>query len=615
MRSSATSDGRPDNDQPGMFSTNILSDALTRRSVLKRSVGLGVLFTGISGLIAACGGDDDDDDDAATEESSDGAATTEAATEAETEEEETAEESASETEAEAETETETEEAAETEASTETEAAEETGTEEASSGDQPRGGKLVFGVNNNTDTLDPDFGSRLTDRYLMYLIYNTMVGYDVDFSIIPDLAESWDIDEPGTTINFYIREGVTFHDGTVCDANAVKRVFDRRLDPEVNSFQRSLLDVAVTAVEATDDLTVQFQLSTPFRPILAALGERPGAVQSPDALEELGEDFGRNPVGSGPFKFVEWVDDSYMLLEAYEDYWDEGMPLVDAIEIRHIPEDQVKLTALRTGEIHVADQIDPTLVSTIEGDENIEIQSIKAGRVVGLRWWIDEPPFDNHDLRKAFAYATDRQEVTDVIYGGAGGPGTHPIGGGWSYDASLEEDSISFDLDKAKEHLEASGAAGQTFTLNVSNTTDQLDLGQLLKSQYEKMDVTIELAPQNPADLNTLSQERKINWIISSWAPRADPDGLLRLLWHTEGARNMGSGSAELDQKLDEAAAIYDTDEAAPLYQEIERMIVDEVSMLFIWRSEEFAACRSNVTNFVMHPDLILRLREYGLSGE
>jgi peptide/nickel transport system substrate-binding protein len=479
----------------------------------------------------------------------------------------------------------------------------------------QGGTLVYARNLDAKTLDPHFSAQFSERYALYLIYDTLVGYDKDFNIVPELASSWDIAEDGLTITFTLRAGVMFHDGTPCDAAAVKWNFERVLNPDVNSPMRGQLAEAIESVEAPDSTTVRLNLKKAWRPILASLGERPGFIVSPTAAEQFGEELGRNPVGSGPFKFVEWVDDSHIALERNETYRDPDKPYLDRIEIRHVPEAQVQLTMVRTGEAHLIDAVPPSLLAALGDAADTVVEEIQSARFTGTHADVDKPPFDNPDLRKAIAYATDREEIRQVIYAGTGRVATHPLGGGWAYDPSLDGVYYPHDLDKAGEHLAAAGYAGESLTLTASNTQADQQLAQLLQAQFEAAGLTVKIETVNAADAFTLVKEDKTNWTLTNWAPRADPDGLLRILWHSQGFQNStGYNNPEVDRILDEAATIYDTEEAATLYHDVERIITEDASYIFhVWPSV-FAVRRQELQNFVYHPDLIIRMREFFLTS-
>jgi peptide/nickel transport system substrate-binding protein len=481
--------------------------------------------------------------------------------------------------------------------------------------KPAGGALVYARNMDTKTLDPHFSAQLSERYALYLIYNTLVAYDKDFNIVPDLASAWEIGDEGRSITFHLRPNVKFHDGTDCDAAAVKWNLDRILDPAVNSPLRGQLQPPLEKVEAIDKTTVKLTSGLAWRPLLAALGERPGFIVSPTAAQRSGADFGRNPVGSGPFKFVEWVPDSHISVERFSGYWDPGKPLLDRIDIRHVPDSQVQLGMIRTGEAQLIDSVDPGVLSTLRDAQGVLVEELKSGRFWGTQAHSDSPPFDNADLRKAIAYATDREAVRRVAFSNTGRAASHPLGSGWAYDPRLDSQGYPFDLDKARQFLASSGATGRTLTFTNSNDRLTQNVAQVLQASYQKIGLTVSLESVPAADSFARVKEGTTNWTTTNWAPRADPDGLLRILFHSKGFQNTTHFSnPEVDRLLDQAAGMFDTNQAAEVYHRVEQIVVEEASYTFVVWPSEFAARRTNVQGFVYYPDLILRLRDLSLTA-
>jgi peptide/nickel transport system substrate-binding protein len=486
-------------------------------------------------------------------------------------------------------------------------------EGAAEGEPAYGGTLIYARNIDAKTLDPHFSAQWSERFMLYNIYNTLVSWDTDFNIIPELAQSWEILEDGTGIVFNLVPNAVFHDGTACDATAVKWNLDRILNPDNNSNQRGQLEQAVASVEASDPTTLFIALKKPWRPLLAALGERPGFVVSPTAVENSGDQFALNPVGSGPFKFVEWVPDSHIIVERFEDYWDEGKPYLDRIEMRHVPDTQVAVTMVRTGEAQLTDEVDPPMVEALADATDLHVVNYESWRWNSMQMDVDKPPFDNTDFRQALAYGTDRETVLQLVFGGTGRVMTHPIAGGWAYDPQLDS-LMQYDPAKAQELLASSGVAGQTLTMTTDNTRINTDLVQLLQAQYQELGVNVQIETVDSADYFSLIKDDTIPWGPANWTPRADPDGLLRILWHSTGFQNSnGYNNPEVDRLLDQAAGIYDTAEAAELYHEAERIIVEDASYVFIQAPAEFAVVRNEVGGFVYYPDLVLRLRNMWLN--
>lgn len=485
--------------------------------------------------------------------------------------------------------------------------------QASGGTPVKGGTLVYARNLDAKTLDPHFSAQFSERYVLYLIFNTLVAYDKDFNIVPDLAAKWEIDQTGTTITFNLQPNAKFHDGTACDATAVKWSIDRVMDPKVNSPLAGQL-ATIASVDVVDVATFKITQKQPGRPLLASLGERPGFIVSPTAVQKLGNDFARNPVGSGPFTFGEWVPDSHITVQRFDGYWDAGKPYLDSIQVRHVADSQVQATMIRTGEAQVIDAVPPSLVQVLKGAPNVVIAELQSGRFWGTQCDVDKPPFDNAELRKALAYGVDREEVKNVVFNGTGRVGTHPIGSGWAYDPALDNQYYTYDPEKAKQHLAASGISNPSFTMTVSNTQQDQNLAQLLQAQYQKISIIVKIETVDASQAFAMVKADKINWTTTNWAPRADPDGLLRILWYSTGFQNTtGYKNPELDKLLDQAAQEYDTKQAAQLYHQAEKIIVDNADYVFLHWPSLFAAHSDKVRDFWYTPDLILRLRYLWLS--
>jgi peptide/nickel transport system substrate-binding protein len=478
----------------------------------------------------------------------------------------------------------------------------------------RGGTLRIGWISDSKTLDPHFSVQLGERYAIYMVFNTLVGLDKSFNVVPELARAWQIAPDGKRVTFQLQRGVKFHDGTDFNAEAVKWNVERILNPENKSPQRSQLEPAVAAVTVVDPHTVAFELKKPYAPLLAALAERPGFLVSPTAAKQAGVDFGRRPVGTGPFRFVEWVADSQLVLERFADYWDKGKPYVDKVVFRMVADPTVRLTMVRTGELDITTDVDAKDVPALQSDANLRVSEMKpAARWTALQWRVDKPPFNNKPLRQAFALGIDRNEIKDVLLRGFGEAARGPVVPGlWWFDPSFK--GYGYDPELAKKKLaEAGHPNGFRTKFVVENTPQWIRQAELLQAQLQKINVTLEFESVNPADAYVFIVQQKTNFTHTRWAQRADPHGLLSILFHSKGFQNStGYSNPRVDELLDRAAAIYEPERRKGLYFEAERIITDDVPYVFLNYTAEFAVMSKKVQNWGWIPDLIPRFRELWL---
>jgi peptide/nickel transport system substrate-binding protein len=475
----------------------------------------------------------------------------------------------------------------------------------------RGGTLRIGWTPGAKTLDPHYSVEFPERYACYLIFNTLVALDHGFNVVPELARAWQVSPDGKRVTFQLQRGVKFHDGTDFNAEAVKWNLDRILDPQNKSPQRAPLEPSIAAVTVVDPNTVAIELKKPFAPLLAALAERPGFIVSPTAAKQMGQDFGQHPVGTGPFKFVEWVRDSQVTLERFPDYWEKGKPYLDRVIYRVVPDPTVRLTMVRTGEVDIATDVDAKDIPGIRNETALRISEMKpAARWTALQWRVDEPPFNNKALRQAIALAIDRNELRDVLLRGFGEPARGPVSPGlWWSDPAFQ--GIGLDLELAKKKLaEAGYPNGFRARFVVENTPQWIRQTELLQAQLQRINVSMDVEPVNPADAYTRIVQKKTNWTHTRWAQRADPNGLLYILFHSKGnANTTGYSNPKVDELLDQAAAIYEVERRRPLYYSADRLITEDVPYVFLNYTAEFAVMSRKVQNWVWIPDLIPRFRD------
>jgi peptide/nickel transport system substrate-binding protein len=488
----------------------------------------------------------------------------------------------------------------------------TGGGNASGGKPVRGGAFIYAMNLDIRTLDPCFSTNLSERWIYYAMFDTLVTYDKNFNIQPSLAKSWDIGEK--TVTLHLRDDVRFHDGTPFNAEAAKWNLDRLIDPKTKSPNRGQLSPPLAGTTVVDEFTLQLDLERQWRPVLSALGERPGFMVSPTAAAKGADSFAKNPVGTGPFKFVSFAKDSELKVEKFADYWDVEKIYLDSISFKHVAEESQRVTMIRTGEAHAAQDVTAQIAQTVANDKNVVVEESRSGKWYSIMMDVNVAPFDKKEVRQAVAYATNRDGVKKATYLGKAVPAAGPVGSGWASDSNRTP-MFGYDLDKAKGMITAAGASGAKVDWANSTKTDYQSIAQLVEQDLSAIGLALvsRSVPQTSWYDDVLAD--KVHFTVLNFTPRADVDGLLRLLLHSKGGQNAtGYSNPEIDKMLDEAATIMDPEEAKPHYEKITKIIEEDAPYSWIVYPNYLFPRSAKVGGMQIYPDGITRIKELWLNS-
>ena len=478
-----------------------------------------------------------------------------------------------------------------------------------------GGNLRYAYGLSVSTLDTHYSKELADRDVYYALYSNLVQYGTDFSINPELAKSWTVSADGKAITFNLQQGVKFHNGEDFNASAVKWNFDRLLRTDDPVRLHSTAAFALESVSVVDNDTVTFNMKFPYRPLLSDLGERPGFLLAPNAVEELGGgyaadggDFTRAGVGTGAFQFVEWIPSRHLILERFDGYWDKGKPYLDKITFLDVPDSQVQLAMLRTGEVEVIAGVRALDVPILEANPNTKVVSKVTGRWNGLRMSIDREPWSNRDVRMAIGRAIDRDTLASTYYNGAAVPAFSSEGNSWAFDPSIM--LYEYDIAKAKELLADAGFPnGIDMPLWCSSTASSIELCEVYQAMLGEAGINIDIRVVPSSDSWAMALRRETHFATTSWRARADPHGRLFRIYHKDGPSNIPKfDNPTVTGLLDDAVTKYDPAEAIPLYFDAQRIIAEFGQHIYTVFPLWYAGISSNVQNFELFPDQIQRLR-------
>jgi peptide/nickel transport system substrate-binding protein len=325
----------------------------------------------------------------------------------------------------------------------------------------KGGTLVYATGTDALTLDPQFVTDVPTSRMVMQIHQTLVYPNLEGKTQPVLAESWSVSDDSLTWTFKLRKGVSFHDGTAFNAEAVKYTFDRIKDPEIGSPRKSTAKI-IKEVKVIDEYTVAFLTSKPFAPFLAQLSAYNLAIMSPTAAKKWGKKYSEHPAGTGPFKLESWTPGEKIVMARNEQHWGDKT-LVDKLEVRIVPEDSSRVMLLLSGEVDVIASVPPIMLPRLKKSKDVKIIQKTGFRTIYIGLNNKVKPFDNLKVRQAVAHAINQELIVKGVLGGVG-----TIGGGFESPvipgAHKNLSSYKYDPALAKKMLTEAGYANGFETL-------------------------------------------------------------------------------------------------------------------------------------------------------
>jgi peptide/nickel transport system substrate-binding protein len=476
------------------------------------------------------------------------------------------------------------------------------------GDPVDGGEITVGLEAETNSWLPNEGTfNQPGLTIAHAIYDPLMQRAEDGAVEPYLAESLEPNEDLTQWTLKLREGVLFHDGTPLNAQALKTVFDEYLKAPGSRLAASLAEVE--SMDVVDDLTVQYNLAETNASFPDALITAAGWPFSPTAAKAAGADAGSNPVGTGPFRFVEWQRDSRLVVEKNQDYWQEGLPHLDKITFRPIPDEDTRLSSLRSGDIDVLQSLRQSTILNareLDGVSNYENLGSNAGATTLNT---TRPPFDDVRVRRALAHALDQEQLIAVL-GGAGV--TPPQTQFFSEDSPYWSEEVAdlypaYDPEKAKELYEeyindperSDGLPVGTdlsFSFQCPPDPSLNELSQIIQSFWSELGAEVELRQLEQAAWIQLMLARDYQTGCTRVGGDGDPYITLDNAF-TEGPLNMSAfQDPEIDEQLDILKSTTDLDERKAAVEAIGVVLNEQAVHTYIGGTLTVLAAREAVKN-------------------
>ncbi|HEU0113272.1 MAG TPA: ABC transporter substrate-binding protein [Thermomicrobiales bacterium] len=489
--------------------------------------------------------------------------------------------------------------------------------------QPKpGGDLKWGLDREPDTLDPHVSSSRYDYQFEKHVFDTLVVRDAKGAVTPHLAEKWESNAAGTEWTFTLRQGVKFHDGTPFDAQAAKFSFDRIADPATKSEQAVFNLGPYDHTTVVNDHVITIVLKSPFAPLLTGLAEYTMGMVSPAAVKKYGKDFGRNPVGSGPFKFHEWVAKDHVTLVKNPDYnWAasifdrNGPPYLDSVTGSFISESETAFAALQTGLVDLLQTIPDIHLAEVQGNPQFSVVTTTVqGFPPSMMFNLQKPPTDDPKVRQALMHAIDRNAIIQTVYNGSQRPAEGIWGASSPFFWPGGKDLYPLDPTKAGSLLDEAGWTtsngartknGQPMSLTYLTLPGTIQgVAEFLQAQLQEMGIKVDiLVEDNPAQQQD-AQKGVHNIVWLNWL-LADPYGLATVF----GSENIGTGwnfshysNPKVDALFAEGIKTVDPAKRIDIYQQVQQLILGDAACFPINYYTRNWGLASKVQGFTVGPD-------------
>ena len=457
--------------------------------------------------------------------------------------------------------------------------------------------LIVGTPQDPANFDPNDNSIQMVWAFKKNIYETLVTLDNEGNIVPVLAESWEYSDDYMELTFHLRQGVIFHNGEEMTAEDVLFSYQRASEMANASPSFTMVDWDNTRI--VDEYTIVIATKQVYMPQLNYLAFPLTAIFSKKAYEESGGDFFQAPIGTGPYKVVNYISGDTYELEAHDQYWEEGKPYIQHVIFRVITEATNRTIELETGGVDLIYEAPASDIERLSSNEDVVVYRDTSLNTNFILFRCDHAPFDNQLLRQAVAYAVDIPTAIETAYKGTGVVAT-----GWcspSISGYADVGVYEQDLDKARELMaEAGYPDGFSCTLYTDTTAERRDLAEILQNQLGEIGIDCKVESMEPVAYQGMYARGEHDFMLYGLTiTTAEGDKAFRW-WHSE--NTMGQqfdawSDPEYDALLDEAAATIDEDARNELYRQAQEMLKEACVVIPTVHREILSAASASLMGF------------------
>jgi peptide/nickel transport system substrate-binding protein len=488
--------------------------------------------------------------------------------------------------------------------------------------------LIYAQPEDPKTLDPINTDIAEAVHVLTNVFDTLVTYhDQTNEIVPALAEKWDHSEDGLTWNFHLRQGVTFHDGTPLNSEAVKVSLERLILPEhpllfdkARPYQSAynMIDQVVTL----DEHTVVLELKNPSAILLANLAMFPASIVSSTGLKKHGPGTAEHPVGTGPFRFVKWSRDQRLVTAAFDQHW-RGRPRIEQLIFVPVKENATRVQRLTRGEIQLADSLTPVEIEGLAQNPQLAVQEELGMNVAYLAMQTEKPPLDNLAVRRAIYMAIDKQALVKLGYAGHAQPAVSMVPPAmWGHHDKFEVPP--YDPAAAKALLETT-AREAGFSLPLALRLSVMNqarpyLPQPAAIQGYLKDALGDIGIELTIDARDVNQHfaycmaGRHELALAGWfSDNSDPDNFLYSLLDQDNISEAGNNlsrwrSAPFHELMLAGQKELDESKRLAIYQQAQQLVATDLPVVPLVHTSQRAAHVKRLKGFTLHPTGLLRLR-------
>ncbi|CAI8726076.1 peptide/nickel transport system substrate-binding protein [Brevibacillus sp. IT-7CA2] len=485
-------------------------------------------------------------------------------------------------------------------------------EQQESAEPKTGGTITVAYPYEPDTLDAHMSAGSAGVYTWLLGGSLLYKDPATNEYKPSLASNYKISEDGKTWTFTIRSGITFHDGTPLTAKSFKETFDRVLNPQTKAKTAAEVMAPIKSVRAPNDQTLVLELHDPNTAFLDSLGNYVTQPLSLKAIEKAGEDYGRSPVGVGPWKFESWKTGegvTYVRNEAFqwaEPYYEnQGPPRADKLVIKAIADSQLRLSALESDAIDVATEIPVKDANYYRNNSKYEvIERLRPGLGLLMEMNLKRPPFEDIQVRKAFQMLVNKEAIIQAVTQGEGEVAHTPLSPSTlGYDKSLEKYGYAYSVDEAKKLLDDAGwrvngngvreKDGKTLSLKLLSTADFDKEAQLLQAMQGEAGINIMI--QNLEIAGYMQEVVKGNFDVTLISGAYDDPDILYFYFHSRGVYNLsGVKDDKLDALLLKGRTTVQTDARKQVYMDVQKQLIEQAYVVPLYYEKAFTVLNARV---------------------